>query len=266
MFGLFGSSEGRKFSDEIADHLNIDRALFNSALLETGVTNSKLKKLKRSEITLEQATSELMPNLVRGLSVINDKFGPQPMISDAVAVIQHWVDTNEPSEDTPNISTEINADLPIEDQAYSYGAKVLSEIGVIQALAEMQLLGLSNPDAKEDIRGLVIGGYMTAGIGASLVVRFMLTNNASKESTNKAYWHFYTESAVRQIATDLYISLWTDGDPPAGIVKQEADLLWKASGEISALHAAGQTSEAFEVWRETMKTGLQNISPEPTQI
>ena len=38
----FWSNKGREYSNSIADHLNIDRNLFGSALLEIGIGASEL--------------------------------------------------------------------------------------------------------------------------------------------------------------------------------------------------------------------------------
>lgn len=87
---MFSFWTGRKFSNAVADHLGIKRSLYSSALLESGITWYHMKLLKQRGATLGEASEELMPACLRGLEIIDHKFGPQPEIDDALRKARAW--------------------------------------------------------------------------------------------------------------------------------------------------------------------------------
>lgn len=84
MFGLF---TGRRFCNEMAKTLGVDKALLSSALLETGITWNFIEKLKADGMSAEQAVKLLMPEIMLGLNVIHKKFGTQDMLIIAARTI-----------------------------------------------------------------------------------------------------------------------------------------------------------------------------------
>jgi hypothetical protein len=142
----------------------------------------------------------------------------------------------------------------LKEAAHVYASEVLSEIGVLKALANLHQLGLLNIDDIAELRGIVQGAYRTVGIGAGLCARFMQKNDAPKEQVSEAFWSFVNESAYREIASDMSTSLLPSEAPPVGEIKHHFQLLMQCGYEIGNLHASGQVSDAFELWRQTMVT------------
>lgn len=144
----------------------------------------------------------------------------------------------------------------LEGRAYVYAHEVLGDLGIIKALAQLHQIGMSDPDNKPELRGVVQGAYRTVGIGGALAARFVQAHEGPPEEISRAYWSFVNESSVRQIASDMSSSLLPDEDAPVEIVKIEFRALFQRGYEIGNLHAKGQQAEAFELWRAVMKAPL----------
>ncbi len=100
---MFSFNKGRKFSNQIADHLGIHRGLYSSSLLETGVTWAHLKLLMKTGCSAREAADELMPAFIQGLTIIESRFGPQPTIQQAESVVMDWYNKNQEfDEDGPS--------------------------------------------------------------------------------------------------------------------------------------------------------------------
>ena len=93
----FWSNKGREYSNSIADHLNIDRNLFGSALLEIGITWNDLKALSDSNIPINEGEAILAPKFLEGLQIIENKYGPQQKIAKAKSAISDQYNS-QPSE------------------------------------------------------------------------------------------------------------------------------------------------------------------------
>tara|TARA_E500000318_G_scaffold99852_2_gene102159 strand:- start:1186 stop:1695 length:510 start_codon:yes stop_codon:yes gene_type:complete len=87
---MFSFWTGRRYSNKIADYLGVNKALFNSALLEAGVTWYTLKVMKRDGVTVHAAAEVLLPALKSGLAQVDLRFGPQVMIDEAKVKISEF--------------------------------------------------------------------------------------------------------------------------------------------------------------------------------
>lgn len=100
---MFSMIVGRKAANEIADHIGVDRALFSSALLESGTTWAHLKTLKQLEYSIDEAAKAVLPSFEKGLIIIRDRFGEQTQIRHGFAVIRSlnakWGHSDMPIED-----------------------------------------------------------------------------------------------------------------------------------------------------------------------
>lgn len=85
---LFSFGSGRHFANSVADYLGIERGLFGTALLESGITWAHFKELKNANITIDAAAESVMMRLLYGLSSLERKFGPQDEINKAKAVLK----------------------------------------------------------------------------------------------------------------------------------------------------------------------------------
>lgn len=85
-----GFHEGIKFATKIAAHLGIKKNLF-LAILENGVDGGQslalLGALSKSGYSIEQASIELSPSLLRGVVKMEEKFGAQLEIEQIKPII-----------------------------------------------------------------------------------------------------------------------------------------------------------------------------------
>ncbi len=95
MFGFFSLFTGRKYSNEIADYLKIDRRLYSSALLEAGVSWGTLKPYQKNGTPIEKMAFLLMPSFIQGLAIIKQRFGEQPTIISAEYIVRDWISEHE---------------------------------------------------------------------------------------------------------------------------------------------------------------------------
>ncbi|MGV3490282.1 MAG: hypothetical protein ACO1OG_03085 [Devosia sp.] len=85
MFGFGG--EGKKFANAVADDLGIPRDVFDTALLEQGVSWSTWKGIKRQGWSPEDAAANILPTLQMGIASLENKFGPQEELEMAKRLI-----------------------------------------------------------------------------------------------------------------------------------------------------------------------------------
>ncbi len=86
-----GFYKGRKFGNEIADHLGWSRNFFHS-VLDNGVGTlgpslQLLAALKTMNLTAADASVHIARHLQDGLNNLEARFGPQQMISDVRAQV-----------------------------------------------------------------------------------------------------------------------------------------------------------------------------------
>jgi hypothetical protein len=87
-FGL-GLGAGRKYGNQIADHLGLSRNLFHT-ILEHGVDGPSLVVLgSLKALPVDRAAVKLAPSMVRGLMKLEKKFGTQPQIEEAKQAVTH---------------------------------------------------------------------------------------------------------------------------------------------------------------------------------
>lgn len=88
MFGFFGGKEGKQVCNNVADHIGVDKKIFESALLDVGVTHQYFRALKL--VPTEQIAGEILPALGQGLMSLNRKFGPQKELSRAYDAVEEY--------------------------------------------------------------------------------------------------------------------------------------------------------------------------------
>lgn len=146
----------------------------------------------------------------------------------------------------------------LSSEGHVYALDVLSEIGVVKALADIHLHGMSKQDQPAELRGVVYGAYRTVALGGALASRWVQLRGGAKEEISDAYWSFVNESSIRGIAVSICEALLPiDTSPPVGILKHEFQFLFPRGYEIGNLHANGEVEKAFALWRETMKAEAQ---------
>ena len=86
------NNRGKKFGNEIADSLGMDRALFHAALEESSLPMhfSVLAHLKDDGVSINQAKNTLHPSLFVGLSVLKERFGDVPKINRAFEALEGY--------------------------------------------------------------------------------------------------------------------------------------------------------------------------------
>lgn len=82
VFGLF--TKGKKLANAVADHVGIKRDLFDTALLQVGVSWMTWKSLEDSAVTPAMLADEIRPQVMQGLDVLKQKFGDLNDITDAI--------------------------------------------------------------------------------------------------------------------------------------------------------------------------------------
>ncbi|WP_417447155.1 hypothetical protein [Kangiella sp.] len=83
--GFFITNKGRKFGNEIADYLGVERRLFHCAMEEGGCDMHlvKLYNLKLDGFSLEDIAVDAWDFLIPGLDEIEKRFGGQNLIQQA---------------------------------------------------------------------------------------------------------------------------------------------------------------------------------------
>ncbi len=109
---MFSFFTGRRFCNQIAKEIGIDKALLGTALLECGTTWYHLKILKMTGLTAKEAGIELIPNIIQGLDILVNKYGSQKLITEANCSLNEFI-----------IKFETNNDAtdPIISSMYSEG-------------------------------------------------------------------------------------------------------------------------------------------------
>ncbi|KQX40400.1 hypothetical protein ASD04_07175 [Devosia sp. Root436] len=82
VFGLF--TKGKKLANAVADQVGIKRDLFDTALLEMGVSWMTWKSFEDSALTPRMLADEIRPQVVQGLNVLKQKFGDLDEITKAI--------------------------------------------------------------------------------------------------------------------------------------------------------------------------------------
>lgn len=84
-----GLGKGRKYGNKIAAHLGMKGNFFH-AVLDNGVDGQSLLllfALEQAGLSVQQASVQLAPSLERGMIALENRFGPQEMISNAKPVV-----------------------------------------------------------------------------------------------------------------------------------------------------------------------------------
>jgi hypothetical protein len=83
--GFFITNNGRKFGNEVADYLRVERRLFHCAMEEGGCDMHlvKLYNLKLDGFSLEDVAVDACDFLIPGLDEIEKRFGGQSLIQQA---------------------------------------------------------------------------------------------------------------------------------------------------------------------------------------
>lgn len=83
--GFFITNKGRKFGNEVADYLGVERRLFHCAMEEGGCDMHlvKLYNLKLDGFSLEDVAVDACDFLIPGLDEIETRFGGQNLIQQA---------------------------------------------------------------------------------------------------------------------------------------------------------------------------------------
>lgn len=88
--GLIKVYSGKKYGNKIADFLKIHRGLFHSAMEEGGCEMHLLKLhfLKQESLDMAEVAYDSCEYLLRGLLVLETRFGKQPLSEDALEKIK----------------------------------------------------------------------------------------------------------------------------------------------------------------------------------
>lgn len=83
--GIFKAKSGKKYGNQIADHLGVHQGLFHSAVEEGGCPMHliRLYYLRKENMSLDDAANHVMEFLVPGLRIIEEQFGSQELIDGA---------------------------------------------------------------------------------------------------------------------------------------------------------------------------------------
>jgi hypothetical protein len=93
MFAAFrNNNRGKKFGNEIADSLNMERSVFHAAIEEGGLPMHflVLAGFKDDGISINEAKKTLHPSLFVGLSVLKERFGDVPKINRAFEALEGY--------------------------------------------------------------------------------------------------------------------------------------------------------------------------------
>lgn len=80
-----GPGSGRAYGNKIASHIGVPRNVF-WALLENGVKGSSrelLASLQKGRVSIETASIQVAPSLIRGMERLEARFGTQEMYERA---------------------------------------------------------------------------------------------------------------------------------------------------------------------------------------
>lgn len=88
-----GLNKGRRIGNKVAAHIGIKNNLFHS-ILDNGVSGPSLPMLAALDnayFSIDKISVMLAPSLVRGISVLEQRFGPQPQLENAKLIIVHLI-------------------------------------------------------------------------------------------------------------------------------------------------------------------------------
>ncbi len=87
---VFGfGNKGRELANRVADHVGVERNLFDSALLEFGFGWAHWKPLVGSALPIETVANDVRPKVVEGLRSLRRKFGDQDEIVAALNRLEY---------------------------------------------------------------------------------------------------------------------------------------------------------------------------------
>ncbi|MGI2856486.1 hypothetical protein ACRTDR_20280 [Shewanella algae] len=171
--GIFKASSGKKYGNQIADHLGVHRGLFHSAVEEGGCPMHliRLHFLRKQNMSLDDAANHIMEFLIPGLRVIEERFGPQALIEDALENLRGFAHRYY-KEDGPSIQGE-----QIVSSVFSEGRYELSyELEMVQRIRGKDLIS-KEPyvNRSDDLDGLKAMALMKSMGGVDVTLRDLNT-------------------------------------------------------------------------------------------
>ena len=211
--GIIKACTGKKYGNQIADFLKINRGLFHTAMEEGGCEMHliKLYFLKRENISINEVAYNACDYLIRGLFSLRTKFGKQPLSEDALEKVTAFKKAYEGIRNSSSQASSSNSsnealtsdELKLLSETFRESAALSSWL-LIRALEKNENFFVTRPELFKNIHEKLDAGLIHSDNGNHRMAQ-NLFNQAISELVKNHPELFHSDpeysDALRQLKT-----------------------------------------------------------------